>query len=95
MGLPPVGQPPEDNCYNCFYACKAAVRIKVGLELESIVGLGLAFGLDLRLGLVSGLYKVAILSCNCEATQTRRGYLFTLEMHPLAAASRSRLFEPS
>ena len=43
--------------------------------LESVVGLGLAFGLDLRL--VSGLYKVAILSCNCEATQTRCRYLFT------------------
>ena len=29
----------------------------VGLWLESVVGLGLAFGLVLRLGLVSGLYK--------------------------------------
>ena len=57
MGLPSVGQPPEDNCYDCFYACKAAVRMKMGLWLGSVVGLGLAFGLVLRLGLVSGLYK--------------------------------------
>ena len=34
--------------------------------------LGLACGLVLRLGLVSGLYKWYILSCNCEATQPRR-----------------------
>ena len=69
MGLLPVGQPPEDNCYDCFYACKAIVRIKVGLG--SVVGLDLTFGLVLRLGLVSRLY-LAILSCNCEVTQTRR-----------------------
>ena len=37
------------------YACKAAVRIKVGLG--SVVELGLAFGKVLRLGLVSGLYN--------------------------------------
>ena len=56
MGFPPVGQPPKENCYDCHYACKAAVRIKVGIGLESVVpGLGLAFGLVLWLGLVSGL----------------------------------------
>ena len=48
MGLPPIGQPPEDYCYHCFYACKckAAVWIKVGLtylRLGSVVGLGLEF----------------------------------------------------
>ena len=51
MDLPPIGQPPEENCYDCFYSCKAAVRIKVGLVgLESVVWLGLAFGIFLRLG---------------------------------------------
>ena len=45
MGLPPLGQPPEENYYDCFYACKAAVMIKVGLGLESVVWLGLAFGI--------------------------------------------------
>ena len=44
MGLPPIGQPPEENCYDCFYVCKAAVMIKVGLGLESGVWLGLVFG---------------------------------------------------
>ena len=29
MGLPPIGQPPEENCYDKFYASKAAVRITV------------------------------------------------------------------
>ena len=29
----------------------------MGLGLESVVGLGLPFGLVLRLGLISGLYK--------------------------------------
>ena len=54
MGLPPITQLPADTCYGCFYA---AVRIKVGLGLESVVGLSLLFGLISRLGLVSGLYK--------------------------------------
>ena len=41
-----------------FMHCNAVVRIKTcGLGLESVVGLGLACGLVLRLGLVSGLYK--------------------------------------
>ena len=44
MGLQPIGQLPEENCY----ASDAAVRIKVGLRF------GLGFGLVLRLGLVSG-----------------------------------------
>ena len=47
MGLPPVGQPPEDNCCACLNAGKAAVMIKVGLGLESVVWLG--FGLVLQL----------------------------------------------
>ena len=55
MGLPPVGQPPEENSYACFYARKAAVRIKVGVRLESVARLGLTSGLALRLRLVSGL----------------------------------------
>ena len=40
-GLPPITQPHAENW----------------LGLESVVGLGLACGLVLRLGLVSGLYK--------------------------------------
>ena len=40
-----------------FMDSKAVVRIKGGLGLESVVGLGLACGLFLRLRLVSGLYK--------------------------------------
>ena len=56
MGLPPIGQPPEENFYDCFYACKVPIWIKVGLGLESVVRLGLAFGIILRLVLVSGLY---------------------------------------
>ena len=36
---------------------KAAIRIKVGLGLESVVWLCLAFGIILQLVLVSGLYK--------------------------------------
>ena len=43
-----------ENCHDCFYACKAAVRINVWLRLESVVWLGLPFGIFLRLGLVSG-----------------------------------------
>ena len=60
MGLPPVGQPPEENCYDCFYACRpnAAVIIKVGLGLESVVWLVFGFWLDLQLELVSGLYNL-------------------------------------
>ena len=54
-GLPPVGQLPADICYDCFHACMAAVMIKVGLQLESVVWLWLALGLVLQLGLVSGL----------------------------------------
>ena len=57
MGLPPIGQPSEENCYDCFYACKAAVMIKVGLGIESVVWLGLGFWLVLKLELVSGLYN--------------------------------------
>ena len=45
---------------------------KQDVWLGSVVRLGLEFGLILRLGLVSGLYNLAILSCNCEVTQTRR-----------------------
>ena len=41
------------------------------MGLGSVVWLDLTFGLVLRLGLVSRLY-LAILSCNCEVTQTRR-----------------------
>ena len=58
MGLPPIGQPPAENCYDCFYACAAAVMIKVGLGLESgVLWLGLVSGLVLRSGSVSGLYE--------------------------------------
>ena len=53
MGLLPIGQPPENNCYDCFCARKDAVMIKVGLA--SFVWLGLVFGLVLRSGLMSGL----------------------------------------
>ena len=41
MGLPSIGQLPEENCDDYFDASKAAVRIKVGLVL--------GFGLVLRL----------------------------------------------
>ena len=41
MGLPPIGQPSKENCYDCFYECRAAVMIKVVLGLESVVWLGL------------------------------------------------------
>ena len=57
MGLPPIGQLPEENSYDSFYACKAPVMIKVVLGLESVVWSGLVFGLVLQLGLVSGLYN--------------------------------------
>ena len=30
FGLSPIGQPPEENCYDYFYAYKAAIRIKAG-----------------------------------------------------------------
>ena len=53
--LPPIGQPSEEKFYDCFYACKATVRITMGFGLESVGGLDLAFGLVLWLGLVSGL----------------------------------------
>ena len=43
MGLPPVGQPPEDNCCACLNAGKAAVMIKVGLGLESVVWVRVSF----------------------------------------------------
>ena len=33
MDLPPIGQPPKENYSDCFYACRAAVRIKVGLAM--------------------------------------------------------------
>ena len=55
MDLPPIGQPPEENGYGYFHASKAAIRIKMGLGLWSVLGLGLGFPLVLRLGLVSGL----------------------------------------
>ena len=55
MGLPPMGQPPEEFFYDCFYAC--TVMIKVGLGLESVVWLGLGFWLVLQLELVSVLYN--------------------------------------
>ena len=54
MGLPPMGQPPEENFYDYFYASMAAVRIKLGLR--SI--LGLCFGSVLRLGLFSGIQNL-------------------------------------
>ena len=57
MDLPPIGQPPEENCYDCFYAFKAALRIEVGLGLEPVVWLGLVFRIILWLVLVSGLCK--------------------------------------
>ena len=44
MGLPPIGQPPEEYCYDCFYACKAAVMIKVGAKLGSESGARLGLG---------------------------------------------------
>ena len=34
MGFPAIGQTPEGNCYDCFYACKAAVMIKVSLGVQ-------------------------------------------------------------
>ena len=44
----------------------------MGLGLGSVVGLCLVFGLVLRLGLVSGLYKnlaIRYIATHCEATQ--------------------------
>ena len=32
MGLLPICQHPEEKCYDCFYAYRAAVRINVGLD---------------------------------------------------------------
>ena len=28
LGLPPIAQPPEENYYDCFYACKPVVRLR-------------------------------------------------------------------
>ena len=53
MGLPTIGQPPEEYCYDCLDARKAPVWNDVGLG--SVLGLGVRFGLVLRLRLVSGL----------------------------------------
>ena len=54
-----------------FMHCKTLGSMWV-LGLESVVWLGLACGLVLRLGLVSGLYKWLFYLANCEATQPRR-----------------------
>ena len=43
------------NCYDTLYASNAAVMIKAGLWLQSVLGLGLGFELMLRLGVVSVL----------------------------------------
>ena len=77
MGLPPIGEPPEETCYDCFYACKAAEHLnKVGLGLESGrgVGLGVRVSFTVRFSvsiLVFGVrvIQVGILSYNCVVRQ--------------------------
>ena len=50
MGLPPICQPPEENCYDYFYASKAAVRVRARVSFRVPV--------RFRLRLVSGLYNL-------------------------------------
>ena len=52
--------------------CIVRLQLEDQGGLGSVVGLGLASGLVLRLGLVSGLYKWLFYLANCEATQQRR-----------------------
>ena len=68
MRLPPIGQPPEENCYDCFYACKAAVMIKVGVGVRVSCMVRFSFRVSFTVRVSVRVIKVAILSCNCEAT---------------------------
>ena len=90
MGLPPIGQPSEENCYDCFYVCKTTVMIKVGLGLESVVGLGLVFGFVLRSGLVSGLHKWLFYRANVKPRTH-----FDIKTYPLPLISNLTLLQRS
>ena len=56
MSLPPIGQPPEENCYDYLYASKAAIWIEVQFRVS--------FRVTFR------VVNLAFLACYCEATFT-------------------------